>query len=49
MAEKPKHNYDESKVKTLSSLEHIRLRTGEHALRRSPSIAREQNGVVSGR
>ena len=22
------HNYDESKVKTLSSLEHIRLRTG---------------------
>src|SRR5438094_967748 len=28
MAEKPKHNYDESKVKTLSSLEHIRLRTG---------------------
>ena len=28
MAEKPKHNYDESKIKTLSSLEHIRLRTG---------------------
>jgi len=28
MAEKPVHNYDESKVKTLSSLEHIRLRTG---------------------
>jgi DNA gyrase/topoisomerase IV subunit B len=28
MADKPKHNYDESKVKTLSSLEHIRLRTG---------------------
>ncbi len=28
MAEKPRHNYDESKVKTLSSLEHIRLRTG---------------------
>ncbi|HXT40030.1 MAG TPA: toprim domain-containing protein [Candidatus Angelobacter sp.] len=28
MAEKTKHNYDESKVKTLSSLEHIRLRTG---------------------
>src|SRR3974390_989668 len=28
MPEKPKHNYDESKVKTLSSLEHIRLRTG---------------------
>jgi len=27
--EKPaKHNYDESKVKTLSSIEHIRLRTG---------------------
>ncbi|MGA0325619.1 MAG: ATP-binding protein, partial [Limisphaerales bacterium] len=23
-----KHNYDESKIKTLSSLEHIRLRTG---------------------
>ena len=22
------HNYDESKIKTLSSLEHIRLRTG---------------------
>jgi topoisomerase IV subunit B len=28
MAEKTKHNYDESKIKTLSSLEHIRLRTG---------------------
>jgi len=25
---KPKHNYDESKIKTLSSLEHIRLRPG---------------------
>ena len=28
MADRVKHNYDESKVKTLSSLEHIRLRTG---------------------
>src|SRR5271154_2094033 len=28
MAENSKHNYDESKIKTLSSLEHIRLRTG---------------------
>jgi len=28
MAENPKHVYDESKIKTLSSLEHIRLRTG---------------------
>jgi len=28
MAEKTKHNYDESTIKTLSSLEHIRLRTG---------------------
>ena len=28
MAEDKKHNYDESKVKTLSSIEHIRLRTG---------------------
>ncbi len=28
MAEKAKHIYDESKIKTLSSLEHIRLRTG---------------------
>src|ERR1700743_364895 len=28
MADKPKHVYDESKIKTLSSLEHIRLRTG---------------------
>jgi topoisomerase-4 subunit B len=28
MAEKPKQVYDESKIKTLSSLEHIRLRTG---------------------
>ena len=27
-AKKKKHNYDESKVKTLSSLEHIRMRTG---------------------
>jgi DNA gyrase subunit B/topoisomerase-4 subunit B len=28
MAEPGKHTYDESKIKTLSSLEHIRLRTG---------------------
>ena len=28
MAEKPTPVYDESKIKTLSSLEHIRLRTG---------------------
>ncbi len=28
MAEKNQHKYDESKIKTLSSLEHIRLRTG---------------------
>src|SRR6266536_3219945 len=28
MAEKARHVYDESKIKTLSSLEHIRLRTG---------------------
>src|SRR5688572_189771 len=28
MSEIKKHNYDESKIKTLSSLEHIRLRTG---------------------
>ena len=28
MADNAKHNYDESKIKTLSSLEHIRLRTG---------------------
>ena len=28
MAEKPTPIYDESKIKTLSSLEHIRLRTG---------------------
>src|ERR1051326_8125171 len=28
MAEANKHNYDESKIKTLSSLEHFRLRTG---------------------
>lgn len=28
MADDKKHNYDESKVKTLSSIEHIRLRTG---------------------
>src|SRR5437867_7828882 len=28
MAVTKKHNYDESKIKTLSSLEHIRLRTG---------------------
>src|SRR6201993_1350733 len=28
MAEDKKHAYDESKIKTLSSLEHIRLRTG---------------------
>ena len=28
MGKKPQHKYDESKIKTLSSLEHIRLRTG---------------------
>lgn len=28
MADKQQHQYDESKIKTLSSLEHIRLRTG---------------------
>src|SRR5205823_665447 len=28
MPEKPKHVYDESKIKTLSALEHIRVRTG---------------------
>ena len=28
MADDKKHNYDESKIKTLSSIEHIRLRTG---------------------
>ena len=28
MADSKKHVYDESKIKTLSSLEHIRLRTG---------------------
>ena len=28
MGRDSKHNYDESKIKTLSSLEHIRLRTG---------------------
>src|SRR6202046_5139769 len=28
MAENKKHVYDEAKIKTLSSLEHIRLRTG---------------------
>ncbi|MDE3066880.1 MAG: type IIA DNA topoisomerase subunit B [Verrucomicrobiota bacterium] len=28
MAQSDRHNYDESKIKTLSSLEHIRLRTG---------------------
>src|SRR6185503_12304528 len=28
MAEEKKHVYDESKIKTLSSIEHIRLRTG---------------------
>jgi len=30
--EKKQHVYDESKIKTLSSLEHIRLRTGFQAL-----------------
>ena len=28
MADDKKHVYDESKIKTLSSLDHIRLRTG---------------------
>src|ERR1700761_3771432 len=38
MAENTKHNYDESKIKTLSSLEHIRLRTGMY-------IGRTGNGT----
>ncbi len=32
MADDKKHTYDESKVKTLSSIEHIRLRTGRTLL-----------------
>jgi DNA gyrase/topoisomerase IV subunit B len=40
MSEKTKHNYDESKIKTLSSLEHIRLRTGMY-------IGRFGNGTFS--
>ncbi len=39
MAEKTKHHYDESKIKTLSSLEHIRLRTGMY-------IGRIGNGIA---
>lgn len=31
MAEKTKHNYDESRIKTLSSQKHIRLRTGMYS------------------
>ncbi len=38
MAEKPQAVYDESKIKTLSSLEHIRLRTGMY-------IGRTGNGT----
>jgi hypothetical protein len=40
MPEKTKHNYDESKIKTLSSLEHIRLRTGMY-IRRIGNVARD--------
>jgi hypothetical protein len=36
MADDKKHVYDESKVKTLSSLEHIRLRTGNGCALVSP-------------
>ena len=36
MAESTKHVYDESKIKTLSSLEHIRLRTGMYIGRIGP-------------
>ena len=32
MADDKKHVYDESKIKTLSSLEHIRLRTGKRSM-----------------
>ena len=50
MAENAKHNYDESKIKTLSSLEHIRLRTGMYIGRigtgAHPTTAVTQ-GVVS--
>ena len=36
MADAEKHVYDESKIKTLSSLEHIRLRTGMYIGRVGP-------------
>ena len=47
MADDKKHTYDESKVKTLSSIEHIRLRTG----RSCPSVMLADyliTGVCSG-
>ena len=41
MASGKQHDYDESKIKTLSSLEHIRLRTGMY-------IGRTGDGLVLG-
>lgn len=44
MAAKKKHTYDESKIKTLSSLEHIRMRTGMY-IGRTGDGANYEDGV----
>lgn len=44
MATAKKHGYDESKIKTLSSLEHIRMRTGMYIGRRG-SGAHYEDGI----
>ncbi len=40
MAEKPTPVYDESKIKTLSSLEYLRLRTGHMVAARAERVGR---------
>ncbi len=45
MADDKKHVYDESKIKTLSSLEHIRLRTGMYIGRIGTPLANAQRRI----
>lgn len=44
MPDSARHTYDESKIKTLSSLEHIRLRTGMY-IGRIGSGAHPDDGI----
>lgn len=46
MAKKAEHKYDESKIKTLSSLEHIRLRTGMYIGRIGDGTHYDDGGYI---